>query len=93
MVFQNNQRIDRRHGFGEKIEKYNRRHGFGENTDCGNREVKMCGSRLGRLPCRSKLQQKMQVRPAGQAGYPISLVASLDTVPVKCCVPGVPLQK
>ena len=28
-----------------------------------------------------------QVRPAGQAGYPISLVASLDTVPVKCCVP------
>ena len=29
----------------------------------------------------------MQVRPAGQAGYPISLVASLDTVPVKCCVP------
>ena len=60
MVFQNNQRIDRRHGFGEIIEKYNRRHGFGENTDCGNREVKMqlCGSRLGRLPCRSKLQQK-----------------------------------
>ena len=34
--------------------------------------------------------EKMQVRPAGQAGYPISLVASLDTVPVKCCVP---LQK
>ena len=31
--------------------------------------------------------EKMQVRPAGQAGYPISLVASLDTVPVKCCVP------
>ena len=30
---------------------------------------------------------KLQVRPAGQAGYPISLVASLDTVPVKCCVP------
>ena len=30
--------------------------------------------------------EKMQVRPAGQAGYPISLVASLDTVPVKCCV-------
>ena len=29
----------------------------------------------------------MQVRPAGQAGYPFSLVASLDTVPVKCCVP------
>ena len=29
----------------------------------------------------------MQVRPAGQAGYPISLVASLGTVPVKCCVP------
>ena len=29
----------------------------------------------------------MQVRPAGQAGYPTSLVASLDTVPVKCCVP------
>ena len=29
----------------------------------------------------------MQVRPACQAGYPISLVASLDTVPVKCCVP------
>ena len=28
-----------------------------------------------------------QVRPVGQAGYPISLVASLDTVPVKCCVP------
>ena len=28
-----------------------------------------------------------QVRPAGQAGYPISLVASLDTVPVKWCVP------
>ena len=25
--------------------------------------------------------EKMQVRPAGQAGYPISLVASLDTVP------------
>ena len=31
--------------------------------------------------------EKMQARPAGQAGYPISLVASLDTVPVKCCVP------
>ena len=31
--------------------------------------------------------EKMQVRPAGQAGYPISLVASLDTVPVRCCVP------
>ena len=31
--------------------------------------------------------EKLQVRPAGQAGYPISLVASLDTVPVKCCVP------
>ena len=31
--------------------------------------------------------EKMQVRPAGQAGYPISLVASLDTVPVKCRVP------
>ena len=30
--------------------------------------------------------EKMQVRPAGQAGYPISLVASLDTVPGKCCV-------
>jgi len=29
----------------------------------------------------------MQVRPAGQAGYPISLVASLDAFPVKCCVP------
>jgi len=29
----------------------------------------------------------LQVRPAGQAGYPISLVALLDTVPVKCCVP------
>ena len=25
----------------------------------------------------------MQVRPAGQAGYPISLVASLDTVPAE----------
>ena len=31
--------------------------------------------------------KRMQVRPAGQAGYPISLVASLDTVPVKCCPP------
>ena len=31
--------------------------------------------------------EKVQVRPAGQAGYPISLVASLDTVPVRCCVP------
>ena len=30
---------------------------------------------------------RVQVHPAGQAGYPISLVASLDTVPVKCCVP------
>ena len=29
----------------------------------------------------------MQVRPAGQARYPISLVASLDTVPMKFCVP------
>ena len=35
----------------------------------------------------SRKQNLMQVRPAGQAGYPISLVASLDTVPVKCCVP------
>ena len=35
----------------------------------------------------SREQNLMQVRPAGQAGYPISLVASLDTVPVKCCVP------
>ena len=37
------------------------------------------------MPCRK--EGKSQVRPAGQAGYPISLVASLDTVPVKCCVP------
>ena len=35
----------------------------------------------------SRKHNLMQVRPAGQAGYPISLVASLDTVPVKCCVP------
>ena len=34
-----------------------------------------------------QLVKNEQVRPAGQAGYPISLVASLDTVPVKCCVP------
>ena len=39
--------------------------------------------------CKTKQEKvlpKLQVRPAGQAGYPISLVASLDTVPVKCCV-------
>jgi hypothetical protein len=32
----------------------------------------------------------LQVRPVGQAGYPISLVASWDTVPVKCCEMGYP---
>ena len=35
----------------------------------------------------SKPEIESQVRPVGQTGYPISLVASLDTVPVKCCVP------
>ena len=35
----------------------------------------------------SRLLWREQVRPVGQTGYPISLVASLDTVPVKCCVP------
>ena len=38
-------------------------------------------------------ETNLQVRPAGRAGYPISLVASLDTVPVKCCVPLHCLEK
>ena len=46
------------------------------------------GSRLSPVPhLRIIEMMELQVRPAGQAGYPISLVASLDTVPVKCCVP------
>ena len=40
-----------------------------------------------KLVRKAKIINTLQVRPAGQAGYPISLVASLDTVPVKCCVP------
>ena len=46
---------------------------------------------LGLAPCHVSENEivGLQVRPAGQAGYPISLVASLDTVPVKCCVPCV----
>ena len=57
--------------------------------DCDNREVKMqlCGLGLAACHVSQNCNEKMQVRPAGQAGYPISLVASLDTVPVKCCVP------
>ena len=53
----------------------------------------LSGSWLSRLPfTKNKFTSKLvhdglQVRPVGQAGYPISLVASLDTVPVKCCVP------
>ena len=44
---------------------------------------------LGLAPCHVSEKEiiGLQVRPAGQAGYPISPVASLDTVPVKCCVP------
>ena len=44
---------------------------------------------LGLAPCHVSENEiiGLQVRPAGQAGYPISLVASLDTVPVKCCLP------
>ena len=42
---------------------------------------------LGLATSHHEKQELMQVRPAGQAGYPISLVASLDTVPVKCCAP------
>ena len=63
MIFQNNQILHRRHGFGEII-KIHRRHGFGENTDCGNREVKLqlCGSRLGRLPYEQKCRYR-NVRP------------------------------
>ena len=55
---------------------------------CDNREVKNICAVLGLAACHvGKMISKLQVRPAGQAGYPISLVASLDTVPVKCCVP------
>ena len=40
------------------------------------------------FPCRiSEPKIELQVRPVGQTGNPISLVASLDSVPVKCCVP------
>ena len=39
---------------------------------------------LGLAGCHWRKWKLVQVRPAG---YPISLVASLDTVPVKCCVP------
>ena len=44
---------------------------------------------LGLAPCHVSEKEiiGLQVRPAGQAGYPISPVASLDTVPEKCCVP------
>ena len=35
----------------------------------------------------SSLNAGTSSRPGGQAGYPTSLVASWDTVPVKCCVP------
>ena len=65
------------------------------NSDCENRAKREIGSHVvwkrrggswvSHVP--SRKQKLMQVRPAGQAGYPISLVASLDTVPVKCCVP------
>ena len=51
-------------------------------------KIQLCGS-IGLAACHvsQNCNEKLQVRPAGQAGYPISLVASLDTVPVKCCVP------
>ena len=63
-------------------------------SDCenrANREVKIKSETgvvvLGLATSHDEEIKLMQVRPAGQAGYPISLVASLDTVPVKCCVP------
>ena len=65
------------------------------NSDCENRAKRENGNQVvwkrrggswvSHIP--SRKQKLKQVRPAGQAGYPISLVASLDTVPVKCCVP------
>ena len=66
---------------------------IGSSSDCENRAKRETmfvlkrhgGSWVSHVP--SRKQELMQVRPAGQAGYPISLVASLDTVPVKCCVP------
>ena len=66
---------------------------IGSSSDCENRAKREImfvlkrhgGSWVSHVP--SRKQELMQVRPAGQAGYPISLVASLDTVPVKCFVP------
>ena len=53
-------------------------------------QLKMFNNFLNHLLLNAGVDQTLkieQVRPAGQAGYPISLVVSLDTVPVKCCVP------
>ena len=57
---------------------------------CGKRakhELKRQVGVLGLAPCHVSENEiiGLQVRPAGQAGYPISPVASLDTVAVKCC--------
>ena len=56
-----------------------------------NWNVRYRGSRLSPIPCHVSENANdtigLQVRSAGQAGYPISLVASSDTVPVKCCAP------
>ena len=49
--------------------------------------MSVCGV-LGLAPCHmGEPKIESQVHPVGQTGYPISLVASLDTVPVTCCVP------
>ena len=56
-------------------------------TDSLQRKARFVGV-LGVAPCHIGKNKVIvvQVRPAGQAGYPISLVASLDTVLVKCRV-------
>ena len=82
--------IHRRHGFGENTEEgsdaaeliVNNQNWFQIATTV---KWKYNCAVLGLAACHvsQNCNEKMQVRPAGQAGYPISLVA----VPVKCCVP------
>ena len=91
-IIQKTQKYRRRQGFGEKLRKVlmhvNLKIDSRLRQQCSKRTCQIKrqgGSWVIHIP--SRKHNLMQVRPAGQAGYPISLVASLDTVPVKCCVP------
>ena len=92
----NNRKYYRRHDLGENTEEGSDAAELIVNVKIDSRLRQQCSKRTCQMKRQggswvihipSRKHNLMQVRPAGQAGYPISLVASLDTVPVKCCVP------